>query len=910
MAKLPGRISPSALFWIFVLAVFLLCGLALRVLPNCNPLPTCNPRLGLITWLGVAAFCALLVGAFSLAHDFLRALAAMWRPLVLVLASAWLLFLNDQGRELGLSLMGEKSGWRISLLFFALVYWAANNWHTARLGLRAAVARGDLPTPDGREKWLYWPPRLLGVCAHLFAAINLSLAAWSQPEFGDDRLRLLALTAPFVIICATAFVWAVDYLAISKRTARDKASLARIVLVSAGAIAFILILALVVLALVFGWKVVPSGFFWGTLSITASAVAFLSAVSVLRRKKPLGAAANEDERKADQKREARGIIAVTLGLFIVALALTLLTFLWPMQVGRLFGSMVVAYFAFGAILASVNAFELAVTAAVEQRWFGVNARPRVVGGYAVAFLLALAFLNAKLRPFHEVRHCNAAGHCVAPPAGFLTLPEERSTVQDAAKAWYEQAKAAYETSHPDQRIPMLIVATAGGGIRAAYWTATVLERLDADLQGAGGVRPYLFAISGVSGGSVGAAAFEAALAKREERQCKAGDKLPGKEPCPQATDYLGEDFLAPALASWIFVDGPSNLLPNFGQADRGAALEKSFEHASSGLLARPFLSFFPKQPAQNWRPILLLNATHEETGERIITAPVKIERDVFLDSLDALHLLGGDVRASTAAHNSARFTYVSPAGDLGNHNGFVIDGGYFENYGALSALELSRAALKALSGEAPGVKRVILLISSDPGLDQIRTLVRIRNDNGKGCLPSIAEHEPPAKGAAAASAENDQANYLSLAKAEVENAYVNELLAPVVGIQSVREAHGTRAAAELAAEICAEQAAAEQRPKVALLKEKSPQTPIANVLAKAKEAQVSDDSAPAPVLPDKSYFAHLAMCKWETRPVLPPLGWVLSDATREAFPQILDHCHNSEELGQLELALGKPPQAN
>ena len=67
---------------------------------------------------------------------------------------------------------------------------------------------------------------------------------------------------------------------------------------------------------------------------------------------------------------------------------------------------------------------------------------------------------------------------------------------------------------------------------------------------------------------------------------------------------------------------------------------------------------------ESWRPILLLNATHEESGNRIITGHVLIERNVFIDSLDALHELGKDVRASTAAHNSARFTYVSPAGDL------------------------------------------------------------------------------------------------------------------------------------------------------------------------------------------------------------------------------------------------------
>jgi hypothetical protein len=131
------------------------------------------------------------------------------------------------------------------------------------------------------------------------------------------------------------------------------------------------------------------------------------------------------------------------------------------------------------------------------------------------------------------------------------------------------------------------------------------------------------------------------------------------------------------------------------------------------LLERPFLSLFPWGKAARWRPILLLNATHEESGKRIITSHVLIERNVFVDALDGLHLLESDVRASTAAHNSARFCFISPAGNLGrrqdsagglkswtdldswmevgkrwkeNWNGSVIDGGYFENYGALTAL--------------------------------------------------------------------------------------------------------------------------------------------------------------------------------------------------------------------------------
>jgi hypothetical protein len=886
---------------------------------------------GILAWLTASAVCAAVLWAISFFQDFLRAVAAMWRPVALVVISFWLLFLNDQGRELGLSLMGENSLTRIIFLFFALVYWATNNWHSARLGLYRAVGRGAIPVPEGDEIWLYWPPRLLGVCAHLFAAINLSLAAWSQPEFADGgwSLLVLALTAPIAVICAAACVWAVDYRFISSRTSPDKTSFARIfhktwfkpiLLIAIAVIALILT---VVLGYAWWRERVPTGFVLGTLSITLSAVAFLFVVSRLRRRMPLGAAASEEAREADRAAERRRFAATTRWLFLIAAVISVCTFFFPMQVGDLLGSMVVAYLAFGAIFATVNWVELGVTRVAERHCTATSSPAnrltvqqvaRRLAGYVVAFLLVLALVNAMLRPFHAVRLCDDRD-CTA-----TSSPANRLTVQQAAHVWYEQARKAYEEAHPgsDDSIPMLIVAAAGGGIRAAYWTATVLEQLDFDLRAVGGVSPYLFAISGVSGGSVGATAFDAALAAREKKGCKADLAHSDVDTCPEATNYLKGDFLAPALASWIFVDGPSNLLPNFGQIDRGTAIERSFEEASNDWLARPFLSFFPKDAKPSWRPILLLNATHEETGQRAITAHVKVERDVFLNGLDALHLLGGDVRASTAAHNSARFFYVSPAGNLGNDNGSVIDGGYFENYGALSALELSRAAKHALASEKPGIKRVILLISSDPDLDPSRALVRIRGataTNGEECVPSVAEREPPGTDATRTNADSDTANFQSVARttglggfvdgAVTRNGYLNELFAPVIGIQSVREAHGARAAAELATEICAE-----WLPSNASAGETVRTSGAASVLDKAKQAAVSRDPGAAPVLPNHSYFAHLAMCRTrkpgESPPVVAPLGWVLSQATRDAFKEILHHCDNDEERANLETALGKP----
>jgi hypothetical protein len=99
----------------------------------------------------------------------------------------------------------------------------------------------------------------------------------------------------------------------------------------------------------------------------------------------------------------------------------------------------------------------------------------------------------------------------------------------------------------------------------------------------------------------------------------------------------------------------------------------------------------------------------------------KLERLAEFADVEDVHRFY-DQRAlplSAAVHLSARFTYVSPAGalvkDKRNH-GRAVDGGYFENSGATSVLEI----LKVLGQLAePGtswekVKPYVILISNEP----------------------------------------------------------------------------------------------------------------------------------------------------------------------------------------------------
>lgn len=831
-----------------------------------------------------------------------RILTAMWLSIAVMAVATYLLFVNDQGRELGVGLMDPNA--KGPFLGLVLIYWALNNWLSARIGLSRAF-----PQPDREQLLLFWGPRLIGVLAHLLAAFSLSAAALSQHDLQGKLALILVFAAPLAILLAIVFAWFLDKAYLSERSTDVERPLARRWMYVVGGIEFLLFAGL---TLAWWSGEVPPGLFWATLSVAVSAFIFLSLISWLRRGAPLPEEASPAHRAADNQDEQNITKNWTLFLALMMLIGAAIIWIWPMQVGHFFGSLIIACLAFGSLLALANLLDLLASRVTDYaNQAGFNIGRRAIGAVFLCFLVLPAFLASLTHSFHRVRLCPVKQCTTAKIAGWSEAesPAKRPTVSEAARAWYAQAEPVYHSIHPNEPVPMLIVATAGGGIRAAYWTATVLERLENDLrrQALGQplgkeiptenlMRNLLFAISGVSGGSVGAAAYAAAV------QDHAANGT-GIKP----TNYLKEDFLAPGLASMVFIDGPSNLLPDLGQIDRGEALELGFELASrtekdkAGLVSHKFLSFFPTMDdvpkLGSWRPALLLNATHEETGRRIITSHIKIERDIFLDSYDALQVLNSDVRLSTAAHNSARFTYVSPAGNLisatePSHNrGYVIDGGYFENYGAETALELASEAIEAIDPEHENkVKLVVLQISSDPTLREDRTLVRVRVRKS-GC--TVSSFEPATTGPDPA----DQANYLELIDPVTGNKnegegyvlpYANDLSAPLVGIMSVRQAHGTTAAEELAASICA----GEENP-----------VPRRTTADATGRTVTTANAVSAP------HFSHMAMCEISSNGeagVSPPLGWVLSDRTRSKFKNILDDCGNKQELVDLERALGLP----
>jgi len=275
-------------------------------------------------------------------------------------------------------------------------------------------------------------------------------------------------------------------------------------------------------------------------------------------------------------------------------------------------------------------------------------------------------------------------------------------------------------------IPVVLVAASGGGISAAYWTATVLGDLaDASPRFAGQV----FALSGVSGGALGlltyvaalqegAAGQEGATACRDPADPPGSAPLDGLQTCLQLA--LGGDFLGPALGAMLYPDLLQRFVPVPLFADRAAALETAWEarwHAvfGDGRLAGSFLGLWRK--GRPW-PALLLNGTSLNGGGRLVASNLQLGADhVGGDHSDLLALLGGDIPASAAAGSSARFPYIGPLGTFRTAAGTadaVADGGYFENLGASTLLELLDALDAVARRNERQVRFVVLQLVNDP----------------------------------------------------------------------------------------------------------------------------------------------------------------------------------------------------
>lgn len=288
-----------------------------------------------------------------------------------------------------------------------------------------------------------------------------------------------------------------------------------------------------------------------------------------------------------------------------------------------------------------------------------------------------------------------------------TRPVSPRNLETAFEAWRKHS--------PSSQHPLVLVATAGGGIRAAYWTATVLGQAHDEIED---FNQALFAISGVSGGSLGAVIYSALVAHGLDR-CRARSR--SYTACGQ--EALSQDLLGPTVVGYVFTDVLQSFVPTgvVRLNDRAHALEQAIAQGWRNAFSddsKPFGETLDTlYGVRNAGPVpeLLLNGTSVRTGTRVITASLATPDLTFPGAIDARAAFRIDPTLAEAVLNSARFPFVTPVAGVDDGAGAdeIGDGGYFENFGAATAEDV----LRWLRAHSDKDQRIIVVsISSDDTL--------------------------------------------------------------------------------------------------------------------------------------------------------------------------------------------------
>ena len=296
------------------------------------------------------------------------------------------------------------------------------------------------------------------------------------------------------------------------------------------------------------------------------------------------------------------------------------------------------------------------------------------------------------------------------------VPPVRPRASDALAARLDELDGKQET--------IVVVAAAGGGITASAWTTRVLAGLEVffEAQDERFLQRVAFA-SGVSGGSVGLlhafAARGSAGPPLDETIAPLalfGDGAAGVQ-------SSGANVLPAVGWGLTYPDLRRLLFPPFSpsRVDRGWAIEEAWAH----VLGSPedlTWARWSASAADGSLPGIAFNTTTLEGGARAVFSTVKL-RELFEETRRYEDL--GAVSPLVAARLSATFPYVTPTARLEGPRkaaegepvrAHLLDGGYFDNSGIVTALEwIHSCFLEDDSGgtAAPTalarVKRIVLL---------------------------------------------------------------------------------------------------------------------------------------------------------------------------------------------------------
>lgn len=284
-----------------------------------------------------------------------------------------------------------------------------------------------------------------------------------------------------------------------------------------------------------------------------------------------------------------------------------------------------------------------------------------------ATLLGASLLMGAIRTDHEF--------CVT-----LTTPMESLPASTVIDRWIQGDRRKGSNK-------IIVVATAGGGIRAAAWTTEVLTHLQRDCRER--MSSSVLLISSVSGGSVGTMFAVAPFVAKD-------GSFPDDEEHLKDINFNASRSSLSAVGWGLLYPDLARTTPFVGTVfvpqwfDRGWSLQNAWVTGwRKKDFSGPTMAEWRKDVARGVRPAVIFNATASESGERFLTASTDLSRTTAVQFFEEFR--DWDLPVATAARLSATFPYVSPEARPSDgpqeKRYHVADGGYYDNSGLLSAIE-------------------------------------------------------------------------------------------------------------------------------------------------------------------------------------------------------------------------------
>jgi hypothetical protein len=309
----------------------------------------------------------------------------------------------------------------------------------------------------------------------------------------------------------------------------------------------------------------------------------------------------------------------------------------------------------------------------------------------------------------------------------------------------EWKKRIVDRSDKTKPFPIILVSGEGGGSRAGLWFSQTLMNLD--VKTGGKFKNHIFSLSTVSGSSVGLGAMLSFWKYIQE----------GNRPVhPNWVNYPEEvfknNFTSGCVFGWTATDMWKAAIPFVKwtrdrnselQDEEAESIQRSLfkivdgrssdnpklykrvdtalKNATGWYLNRDILSFYYSKGTDDsvrinaGMPLAFINTCRSSDARRGIFAPVLLDSTDFLDAIDVCRFVYADpfhyknspmyykgrrkaLKLGSAVNTSENFPFLS-APALIDSLGYFVDGGYHENSGLKTTLEIHEKLLSLLHAD-------------------------------------------------------------------------------------------------------------------------------------------------------------------------------------------------------------------